>query len=50
MCANPALAPLNVIPRMKKMVSTRYGNMDVKYTTYKRKDVEKKDDIQYLRY
>jgi len=35
MCANPALAPLNVIPRMKKMVSTRYGNMDVKYTTWK---------------
>jgi hypothetical protein len=33
MCANPALAPFNVTPRMKKIVRTRYGKMDVKYTT-----------------
>lgn len=35
MWANPALAPFNVIPRIKKIVSTKYGNMDVKYTTFK---------------
>lgn len=33
MCIRPALAPFNVIPRMKNIVSTIYGNNDVKYTT-----------------
>lgn len=44
MCASPALAPLNVIPRMKKMVSTRYGNMDVKYTTWKKRMIYYQND------
>jgi len=30
MWISPALAPLRLRPLMKKMVSTRYGNIDVK--------------------
>lgn len=37
MCTSPAPAPFNVIPRMKNIVSTMYGNNDVKYTTWNKR-------------
>ena len=37
-CLTPDPAPSRVTPRMKKMISTKYGNNAVKYTACGKKE------------